>query len=105
MKKKQRITDEQIKEKILNMSKKEIEIDTKYIIEFKDFGQDFLKWFISEEGYVLDSQPFQRSIWVGKFTIPQTAKVGGKLAIWNDGESWVNYPIKSIETVEGSFSK
>ncbi len=96
--------EKQIKEKILNMSKTEIEIDTKYIIEFEDFGQDFLKWFIDKDGYVLDSRPFQRKIWAGKFTIPQTAKVGGKLAIWNDRGSWVNYPIKNIEIVKGVFS-
>ena len=105
MKKKQRITDEEIKNEILEMSKKEIEFNTKYIVEFEDFGQDFLKWFISKDGYVLDSQPFQRWVWAGKFTIPQTAKVGEKLAIWNNGESYVNYPIKSIEIVGESVSK
>lgn len=104
-KKKQTRTEEEIKEEILNMSKTEIDINTKYIIEFQDFGQDFLTWFIDEGGYVLDSQPFQRSIWAGRFTIPQTAKVGGKLAIWLDGESYVNYPIKSIKIKDdgGSF--
>jgi len=35
MKKKTRITDEQIKEEILNMTKKEIERNTKYVIEFE----------------------------------------------------------------------
>ena len=100
MKKKQRRTEEDIKEEILNMSKIDIETNTKYIIEFKDFGQDFLEWFIDEEGYVLDSQPFQRFFWAGKFTIPQTARVGEKLAIWSNGQSYVKYPIKSIKIVE-----
>jgi len=99
MRKRFRVTDEEIKKEILEMSKKEIEFNTKYIIEFEDFGQDFLKWFISNDGYVLDSQPFQRWLWAGHFTIPQTAKIGEKLAIWNNGESYVNYPIKSIEMV------
>lgn len=99
MKKKIPITDEEIKKEILEMSKKEIEFNTKYIIEFEDFGQDFLEWFISKDGYVLDSQPFQRRIWAGNFTIPETAKVGEKLAIWNNGESYVNYPIKNIKIV------
>jgi hypothetical protein len=97
MRKKERVTEEEIKEELLGLSKKEIEFNTKYIIEFEDFGQDFLRWYINEDGYVIDSQPFQRWVWVGKFTIPQTAKVGEKLAIWNDGESYVNYPIKTIE--------
>jgi hypothetical protein len=93
----QRKTEEEIKEEILKMSKIDIEVNTKYIIEFEDFGQDFLTWFIDERGYVLDSQPFQRWIWAGRFTIPETAKVGEKLAIWTGEESYVNYPIKSIE--------
>jgi len=95
-----RKTEKDIKLEILSMSKTEVKINTKYIIEFKNYGQDFLKWFINKDGYVLDSQPFQRFVWVGKLTIPQTAKVGGKLAIWIDGESWVNYPIKNITIVE-----
>lgn len=98
-KKKQRKTEEEIKKEILDMSITEIEINTKYIIKFKDFGQDFLTWFIDENGYVLDSQPFQRWIWAGRFTIPQTAKVGEKLAIWTGKESYVNYPIESIEVI------
>ena len=91
------VKEKEMKEEILNMSETEIKINTEYIIHFKDCGQDFLRWFINEEGYVIDSKPFQKSIWAGKFTIPQTAKVGGKLAIWNNGESWVNYPIIKIE--------
>lgn len=99
-KKKQRITDEEIKQEILNMSQIEIEINTKYIIEFEDYGQDFVEWFIDKRGYILDSQPFQRWIWAGRFTIPENAKVGEKLAIWTGEESYVNYPIKSIKVME-----
>ena len=97
MKKKKRISEKDIKKEILDMSETDIKINTKYIIEFHDFGQDFLTWFIDERGYVLDSQPFQRSVWAGRFTIPQNAKVGEKLAIWTGKESYVNYPIKSIK--------
>jgi len=99
MKKKKRITEEEIKKEILALTPKEIKFNTKYIIYFEDFGQDFLEWYIDERGYVLDSKPFQRNIWVGKFTIPETAKVGEKLAIWNDGESYINYPIKKIRII------
>lgn len=89
----------EMKEVILNMTKTEVEIDTKYIVYFEDHGQDFLEFHINEEGYILDSRPCQRNIWAGHFTIPQTAKVGGKLAIYLDrkGESSINYPIKRIE--------
>jgi len=96
-KKKQRITEEEIKEEILKLSPKEIEFNTKYIIYFEDFGQDFLEWHIDKRGYILDSRPLQRWIWAGRFTIPETAKVGEKLAIWTGEESYVNYPIKRIE--------
>jgi hypothetical protein len=98
--KKIRKNEQEIKKEILNMSPIEIEINTKYIVEFEDYGQDFLKWYISKEGYVLDSQPFQRWIWAGRFTIPENAKVGDKLAIWTGEESYVNYPIKNIEIKE-----
>ena len=88
------------KKELLNLSPAEIKINTKFIIYFEDFGQDFLEWHIDKNGYVIDSRPFQRSIWVGKFTIPETAKVGEKLAIWLDGESYVNYPIERIEIIK-----
>lgn len=89
--------EEKMRKDILEMSRTEVEIDTKYIIYFEDHGQDFLEWHINEDGYVLDSRPFQRSIWAGKFTIPETARVGEKLAIWLDRETYVNYPIKEIK--------
>ena len=94
----ERKSEEEIKEEIMQMTPQEIEFNTKYIISFEDFGQDFLEWHIDEKGYVLDSKPYQRKIWAGCFTIPETAKVGEKLAIWLNGESYVNYPIKEIKT-------
>lgn len=90
------------RKEILNMSNREIEFNTKYIIHFEDFEQDFLEWHIDKNGYILDSKPFQRNIWAGMFTIPQSAEVGEKLAIWNGEESYVNYPIKSIIQKERS---
>lgn len=91
--------EKQIIKNIMQMSPTEIKIETKYIIYFEDHGQDFLEWHIDKNGYVLDSRPFQRRIWAGKFTIPQSAQVGEKLAIWQNGESWVNYPIKEIKII------
>ena len=100
MKRRERVTDEDIRKRILTLSDWEIKEETKYIIHFEDHGQDFLEWNIDKDGYVLDSKPFQRNIWAGKFTIPMTAEKGKKLAIWLNGESWVNYPIKKIITME-----
>lgn len=34
-------------------------------IYFEDKGQDFLSWTLDKKGFVIDSEPFQRSIWYG----------------------------------------
>ena len=98
--KRPRRTEEDIKNEILEMSAFNIRQNTQWIVKFEDHGQDFLEWHISESGHILDSKPCQRTIWTGKFTIPETAKVGKKLAIWNNGESFVNYPIKEITKIK-----
>ena len=82
---------------IQKMSREEIPTNTKYIIEFEDHGQDFLKWYIDKNGYVLDSRPFQKGVWIGILTRPQNAEVGHELHIWNHGEGHIIYPIRSIE--------
>lgn len=99
MKKKNTIkeAEEKMKKEVLGLSEIEIKRRTKYIIHFEDDGQDFLRWYIDKDGYVLDSRPCQRSIWAGKHTIPDFVKVGDELPIWLDGESYVKYPIKKIE--------
>lgn len=99
MKRKKLKTTEEIKEEILKMSAIDIKLNTKYIIEFEDYGQDFLEWYIDERGFVLDSKPFQSFLWVGKFTIPQFVKVGELLPIWIEKGSYIKYPIKSIQII------
>lgn len=88
------------REEILKLSETDIRLQTKYIIHFKDCGQDFLTQYIDKKGNVLDSKPLQKSIWAGKHTIPNFVQVGDKLPIWLDGESYVKYPIKKIEIME-----
>ena len=92
---------EKKKEEILKMTPREIQKAGKYKITFEDEGQDFLEWIIDEDGYVLDSQPFQRSVWVGKWTCPNFVQVGDLLPIWLDKETYVIHPIKKIEIMEG----
>jgi len=108
MKKKKDIK-QAIKEKrkeILNMNPDQIKRATKYKITFVDEGQDFLEWYLDEEGYVLDSKPFQRNIWAGKSTIPDFSKKGDLLPIFmeelkgKDCFSHVIHPIKKIEVVK-----
>ncbi len=105
MKKKQTIKKviKDKKKEILEMNPIKIKKLTKYKITFEDEGQDFLEWFIDKDGYVLDSQPFQRSIWAGKHTVPDFVQVGNLLPIFmeerkgKDCFSYVNYPIKKIK--------
>ncbi len=99
---------EQMEEKkveIQMMSPIQIKRLTKYKITFEDEGQDFLEWFIDKDGFVLDSKPFQRSVWAGKHTVPDFVQVGDLLPIFmeerkgKDCFSTVNYPIKKIEII------
>lgn len=85
------------KKYFLNLKKEEIESLTKYVVKFEDCGQDFLEFHIDEDGWILDSKPFQRNIWAGYWCCPQTARVGGQLPIWIDGENFIKYPIEKIE--------
>lgn len=87
---------EKKKAEILKMTPADIKREGKWKITFEDEGQDFLVWIIDEDGYVLDSQPFQRSIWVGKFTIPDFVQKGDLLPIWLDEETHIKHPIKKI---------
>jgi hypothetical protein len=35
------------------------------LIHFQDNGQDYLRWLVTDEGMVVDCQPFQAKVWVG----------------------------------------
>jgi len=71
----------------------------KWEIEFEDEGQDLQKVFIDKSGIIIKSEWFGK-MFVGRFTIPQTAKVGGKLPILiNKQESFIKYPIKRITKI------
>lgn len=57
----------------------------KYVVHFKDDGQDFLRWFLDADGRVLRSEPFQTWLWKG-CTIVNLRQ----LRIWADNEA--NHP-------------
>jgi len=39
--------------------------DARYVLHFKDEGQDFLRWVLDAEGRVLRSELFQTWLWKG----------------------------------------
>jgi len=104
MPRKKKATYEEVMEKkkseILKMTPIDIKREGKYEIAFEDEGQDFLVWIIDGDGYVLDSRPFQRSIWAGKFTIPNFVQKGDLLPIWLDKETYIKHPIKKIKVLK-----
>ena len=77
-------------------------------VEFKDEGQDFLTWKIDFYpdyllGYVVDSEPFQASIWTQYCVISGEPKEGGFITISKGpGEQMIEikYPIEKIKILE-----
>jgi hypothetical protein len=70
------------------------------IITFKDHGQDFLEWELDEKGVVVESRPFQTSIWAGNVILDYKRLEVGDLVHYfskEDGQlNTINYPIESI---------
>lgn len=70
-------------------------------VTFEDKGQDFLTWYI-RDGIVIDCQPHQGSVWVGRKVVNgHSLHVGLKVVIkGRSGEQVpVHYPIKAVEVL------
>lgn len=70
-------------------------------ITFKDNGQDFLEWTVSNAGKIVKCEPFQFAIWK-KWTVikPQELKARGFVEITRGNEHMIiKHPIEKIETV------
>lgn len=71
------------------------------LIHFEDQGQDFLTWQLNNQGVVIDSLPFQSSIWCGiKVLEHPRLQLGGIVHFLRPGESSVKtirYPIRALE--------
>lgn len=72
-------------------------------IHFTDNGQDFLTWEIDERGIITNSEPFQKSIWVGgevinHLDIKAGSKVIYKTTIIPD-EIQIKHTVEKIETL------
>jgi len=76
------------------------------MIVFADHGQDFLRWTVNEHGVVIDSQPFQASVWRG-MEVPNVAdlKEGDivELIVRDPGKptlrSNIKYPVERVERI------
>ena len=94
-------------EKLKFKSKEEfytwIKKTTKWRIRFKDQGQDFLEWAIAANGEVIDSQPFQSSIWNGTKVDIKTIKKGNRISVYfkhdrvcKKNRREMNYPLEFV---------
>lgn len=77
---------------------------TKKIFHFEDNGQDFLQWFVDENGKVLAATPFQSSIWkdciVGQHVMEMGISGDNMDYIFKDGTySTLKHRIESVENL------
>lgn len=76
-------------------------------VVFDDHGQDFIEWDIKTQegeslGVVVDSRPFQASVWNGTRVVMDSLSVGEKLVCLSPrlGEPReMNYPVTEIRSV------
>lgn len=55
--------------------------DAKYVVHFRDEGQDFLYFVLSSQGVILRSEPFQQRIWGSRLVINMR-----ELLIWREND-------------------
>jgi len=68
-------------------------------LELEDHGQDFTTWDLDEDGVVIDSQPFQASVWRGvRVRNHRLLRAGAQLQLTlEDGrELTLNYPVAMV---------
>lgn len=73
--------------------------NTAVTIHFEDGGQDFHEWDLNAEGCVIDSRPFQATMWCGDCVVNfEKLKVKGKVIIFrhHTGRMVVNYRIRAL---------
>ena len=71
---------------------------TKWILNFEDKGQDFLRWWVDARGEVLNCEPFQSRIWNGSMIMPNSIKKGEKIC-FQDGRV-LNYKTIKVENIK-----
>lgn len=76
------------------------------VIRFKDEGQDFLYWVVGDDNVVIESQPFQTSVWKGILILDQLDKVkkGDILNVSRESSGFIRsikHPVESVEERPG----
>ena len=74
-------------------------------IVFAFEGQDFDEWDIDRDGIVVDSRPFQASVWRGYRIVNDELHVGDRVLYQHPHKPWpepatIRYPITEIRRVE-----
>lgn len=76
------------------------------IIEFEDKGQDFLFWELDRNGYVINSEPFQKEIWEGTWVDTLELEEGHcpiiRIPRLGDELRNLSYKVKSIKWPENN---
>lgn len=65
-------------------------------LQLEDHGQDFTLFVVNEENVIVDCQPFQQDVWIGK-KLAMPASVGDKpILMINDVPNQLNYAVTEI---------
>src|SRR4051812_18531426 len=77
--------------------KKQIVAGNLLTVRFEDAGQDFSEWDISN-GVIIDSRPFQATIWMGLIVLNETLGVGSMVEIAAESTPlFIRYPLISVK--------
>lgn len=79
------------------------------VLHFTDHGQDFLRWELDAKGKVIGCEPFQGSIWKGKYVMgPERLRAGDTVHYRSMGDSTsaghIRYPLERVDRAEGGAS-
>jgi hypothetical protein len=77
-------------------------------IHFADQGQDFLEWDLDRNGVVVDSRPFQATIWCGTKVLNRQIAPGAyvRAKVITGRELELKYPVVSIapKTIDETYT-
>jgi len=75
-------------------------------IRFEDNGQDFLEWEVDDDGQVIGCEPFQASVWCGKYVLQPEYLQRGHSVFYSDTPIVrINQPIRELKHKVESISE